>query len=639
MKATQRFTTQLTRMPLWLMGIVVCLSFWGLINTYQSNVSSEPDQTISRGVSYFLAESQDLPLSEILTLPEQVWKTQQQDTLSLPLANQTYWLRIQLPTLDALDNWLLEVDHTQLDQLSVWFLRDDNILAAYHTGDKMPFRSRGIAHERFLFPVPAHDERPITTFIKLSNSLPIQLLLNIWRERNYLVFNGEHSVALGLFFGFMLAMAISNFFFFISTNSSNFLLYTGYALSVALMLFSMHGMAYKYFWPDSIWMQNHSIGIFANASLLFALLFIRRLLDLNRHHALIDRSLVGLAVVYLSFLVGSFVFESHFATQFFLGALCLTIVYLFGAGMWLWYSGFKASRIYSLAWITILFTALFASLDGLQIYTSTFPTKYLLMTGALIETLLLALLLARSFSQQSRELLTAREHALDQEKEARAAKEEIISVQQKANEDLEYNVQERTLELEITLRELAEKNQKLETLNTQDALTGIRNRGYFDKKYPAELRLSRRNQTRMAIIMIDIDHFKLVNDTHGHLAGDECLRHIAQVIRQNLKRPGDEAFRYGGEEFAIILPQTNEVGAMKLAENIRQQILEQPVVYADVEIPLTISAGVCSAIDDPETPDSLLLDTADKALYNAKQAGRDRVVYRPLSSIENEVSK
>lgn len=637
--ANRRLTILLNLTPMWLMGLLICLSFWGLINTYQSNVVSEPDQTISRGVSYYLAESQDTPLNEILTLPEQIWKPQQQDTLSIPFAHQTYWLRVKLPALDVLDNWLLEIDHAQLDNLSVWFLRKENILAAYHTGDQMPFRSRGIAHERFLFPIPTQDDGPITVFFKLRNAQPMDLPMNLWRERSYLVFNGEHSMALGLFFGFMLAMAVSNFFFFVSTGSANFLLYTGYALSVALMLFSMHGMAYKYFWPDSIWMQNHSLGIFANASLLFALLFIRQLLDLSKYHILVDRSLIGLAGVFILFLLGSFFADSYTTIQFFLGVLTLTVVYLFGAGIWLWYSGLKVSRIYALAWITILITALFASLDGLKIYSSSIPTRYLLMTGALIETLLLALLLARNFSQQSRELLTTREHALDQEKEARAAKEEIIVVQQKANEDLEYNVQERTLELEITLRELEEKNQELEALNTHDALTSVRNRRYFDKKYAAELRLSRRNQTELAIAMIDIDHFKRVNDTYGHLAGDECLRHIAQVIKDNLKRPSDEVCRYGGEEFAILMPVTNEQGATQLVENIRQQIAKLPVVYASGEIPLTISAGVCCAINSADMPANLLLDTADKALYNAKQAGRNNVVYKALSAETGTISK
>ena len=633
MIANGRFSAVINPLSIWLMVVLLGLSGWSLFHSYQTHMPASPDQIINRGVNYYQAQTLDTNLNDIVNLPKESWRAQQQDQLLLPPTETAFWLQMQLSGLDDLHDWLLEINHSQLDHLSVWFVLDDNVLGSYHTGDQLPFRSRGIAHEHFLFPIPVVDTRPITLFIKLQNRTPTTLPMSVWQQQHYLVANSKYSVAMGLFFGFLAAMSISNFFFFVSTRSLDFLLYAGYVLSLAMLLFSMNGMGYKYFWIDNAWMQNHSTGIFANISMLLALLFIRQLLNLREYHQLIDKTLLGMAGIYGIFLLGSLFTTSYFATQIFLLTVILSVIYILMAGIKLWRSGLKVSRIYALAWITILVTAFTGALHGLDLYQTDIELRYLLMFGAFIETLLLALLLAQNYSEQSKALLQAQAHALKQEKAAQAAKDEIIEVQQKANDELEYAVSERTLELEITLRELAEKNQTLEAMNTEDALTGIRNRRYFDKKYAAEMRLSRRNETELAVAMIDIDYFKKVNDTYGHLAGDECLRYVAQTVKTHLKRPGDEAFRYGGEEFAVLLPQTDGAGAELVLNKIRAYLANHPAKVGQEVIPLTISVGICSMIYDGSVTENVPLDTADKALYSAKQAGRNRVVYRALTAV------
>ena len=626
------------QMPMWLMGFLLTFCLWAIVETYRDNIISLPDQTISRGIEYYLVDDNTVNLSDIMVLEPNVWKSQQDDSLTLTQVNQVYWLRMQLPSLSNMDrNWLLEVDYTQLDKLSVWFLKDDTVLSNYTTGDKMPFRTRALAHERFLFPVPEQaNDSPVTVYIELSSSTPVVLPVNLWRERNYLIFNGEHSVAMGLFFGFMLAMALNNFFFFVNTRESSFLLYTGYVMSVAFLLFSMHGMAYKYFWPGSIWLQDHSIGIFANATLSFALLFIRKILDIGQYSQTVNRSLLGLAGLFLGFLLISLMVSNYFLTQVFLGFVTLVVMYIFAAGVWLGIKGMRVSRVYIFAWLTLLASVLLASLEGLQIIETTIQTRYLLMLGAAIETMLLALLLAKNYDDQAKQLLTAREHALEQEKQATAAKEETITIQKQLNEELEYKVQERTFELEITLRELEEKNAELEKRSTQDALTGINNRRFFDRKYLADFRLSRRGQTELALAMIDIDHFKRVNDTYGHLAGDESLRHVAKIAKSFLRRPSDEICRYGGEEFAILMPATDADGATSLLNRIRKAIECSPVAFAGSEIYLTMSAGITSIVVPPHMNEQSIIDVADKALYEAKQNGRNQVIYKPLALPDNQ---
>jgi diguanylate cyclase (GGDEF)-like protein len=258
------------------------------------------------------------------------------------------------------------------------------------------------------------------------------------------------------------------------------------------------------------------------------------------------------------------------------------------------------------------------------------------MLGAGIETVLLALILAISHNQQRQALLDTQAELLNKERQAQHAQKDMLALQEDATEDLEYKVQERTLELEIALRELSETNHELQEKNTLDALTGIRNRSYFDKKYQAEVRRSRREQTQLSIVMMDIDHFKNVNDQYGHLVGDECIKSVANTLSKALKRPSDDVCRYGGEEFALILPSTDLEGALVLVEQLRAQIEKTTIQADDVSVNITISAGIGTAIADLNQPEDIILALADKQLYSAKNAGRNNVKGSYLDVIQQQ---
>jgi len=203
---------------------------------------------------------------------------------------------------------------------------------------------------------------------------------------------------------------------------------------------------------------------------------------------------------------------------------------------------------------------------------------------------------------------------------------ERLMLQEQTQKELESQVDERTFELQVTLRELEDKNHELEQLNMEDALTGVKNRRFFDKKLIMELRRSRREQTPLSIIMLDIDKFKSINDNYGHLTGDQVIRAVSDTIKQQLKRPLDEVARYGGEEFVILLPNTNNQGALVIAEQTRLAIANNSVNVAGTIIDFTISAGVYTQIADDIHNPELFTDYADKALYLAKQHGRNQVV-------------
>lgn len=173
-------------------------------------------------------------------------------------------------------------------------------------------------------------------------------------------------------------------------------------------------------------------------------------------------------------------------------------------------------------------------------------------------------------------------------------------------------------------RALQESEARFAHLARHDPLTGLENRQAFHRRLAEELERARRFGRPCGLIMLDVDHFKAVNDTHGHPAGDEALRRIAGVLCRQVRRI-DQVARYGGEEFVMLLPETGAEGTEALAERIRAGISAHPIpLGAELERTITVSLGVATYPADAESAADLVR-AADQALYAAKHAGRDRV--------------
>ena len=180
---------------------------------------------------------------------------------------------------------------------------------------------------------------------------------------------------------------------------------------------------------------------------------------------------------------------------------------------------------------------------------------------------------------------------------------------------------------------LIDQMRTIERFSLTDGLTGVNNRRCFDQQMEIEWARAARNGSWLSLLMMDIDYFKKFNDSYGHLNGDIALKTVANVLRNTVQRGSDYVFRWGGEEFAIILQDTPSDGAAIVAEKIRAQIESTPVICNGEEIYITASIGASAIIPQPSTyPKAMegFCEEVDKSLYKAKELGRNRVVVAPI---------
>ncbi|GGF12784.1 hypothetical protein GCM10011611_18050 [Aliidongia dinghuensis] len=178
--------------------------------------------------------------------------------------------------------------------------------------------------------------------------------------------------------------------------------------------------------------------------------------------------------------------------------------------------------------------------------------------------------------------------------------------------------------------QLKRNRDMLERLSMIDGLTGIANRRRFDEALDHEWRRTRRQDTDLSLILIDVDCFKPFNDNYGHAAGDECLKQIATALSDSVARPADLVARYGGEEFVVVLPDTDESGAIAIGKTLRRTVQSQalPHAFSSVTSVVTISLGGATLRPAREVAGpELLVKLADARLYEAKRAGRNRIVW------------
>lgn len=463
----------------------------------------------------------------------------------------------------------------------------------------------------------------------------VYLLISVHEESDYAIkrfthqdfrhYLTSHYIEFGFFIGVLAAYAIAIACIFLSTKRRPLAYLTFYFGLQALGVAALSGVNLGKIVGLS---PSISVTFIFVASSILILAFCAEVFSLKQQHRklLVIYRLTGTAMVcYLAVCW----FLSH-AVQWYaiptIGILTLTLVTMLAVH--LWRSQNEMARFFAtVVVLQYVFKIIHIYLFGLDKLSADFYAIDCIVTGMCIIGLL-----AYQSNLDNIEKERAQKEALDYATQKRQAQEELLAVQEEAQEQLENAVQERTFELNIALQELEDANQELEKKNTIDELTGLFNRRYYDQKIQAEFRRSRRNLTPLSIVVVDIDHFKNINDTHGHSIGDMCIQQLAVLIKSSLRRSGDIGCRYGGEEFCLILPETEQDGAMSLADDLRATVNEHPFHFPNIELSITISCGVSTYMQQENVEAIDVFNAADKALYQAKKAGRNQV-----SSVEISV--
>jgi len=409
----------------------------------------------------------------------------------------------------------------------------------------------------------------------------------------------------GAYFGVTLAMLLYNAFVLLIVRTISYLYYVLYVAATMLLQFTLQGFGFEYLWPWSTTLNNTMVVLLTGLMPLCAVAFVVSFIGLGTIGTRIERLIAQ--ALYAGFgvaLISVFTLSYHTTLTIEHALAIVSMLMGFFLGIKYASKGFKSARIFSAAWLIYLIFVGYYLADITGAMQPDAVSRHGLEIGSLTELVLLSLAFADRLNSEKELRLAAQKAALD--------------AQRQLNRDLDDLVHARTAQLR-------DANDKLVEISTTDGLTGLHNRRYFNEIFDREYRRAFREQRHVTVLMIDVDHFKSINDSYGHQAGDRCLTQVAEIIRTSVRRPPDLPARYGGEEFIALLPETPLAGACHVAEAIRQTIANCKITYNDLQLQVTVSIGVAAEVPVAAEHGEALIKRADEQLYLAKAQGRNRI--------------
>lgn len=553
------------------------------------------------------------------------WQTITRRSPNFGFTEDAYWFRFQIDNPDAkpLPRYI-ELPIPFIDDVRLYHFAGNSLKSSHSLGDELPFAQRSVRHRNFVMPVtlePGMNQ----IYMRLASAGTIEGPLRIWDPVTFYAASNDENLLQGAVIGIMLIMIVYNLFVYFSTRDSNYLYLIGFIASYMMFHLSLTGYAYDYLWPKAVRWNSFAISTFTASTALFTCLFTSHFLKLRQFSQAAFHLLRAITIFCTALLILTFVLPYSLTIR--VGA---TIVVPLAAialslGYWRWWRGATFARYYCLAWTAILIGVSVLSASKLGWIPLNVWTENASQIGIVLQIVLLSFTLADRMNHDRSLRLNAQAVALAHERKSRASQQALIEATKTSNRELEKRVELRTADLKATLEQLKVANDHLQLLSITDGLTKISNRAYFDKAVATELRRAARQQSAITIILFDIDHFKQINDTHGHLAGDACLRALANLLKPRIHRAGDIFARYGGEEFVLAVGGFDMAGSVALAHEFRTAIEAMRINFANTTIQFTASFGVVSAIPHPTMRPQDFLAHADKALYLAKADGRNCV--------------
>ncbi|WP_081848064.1 diguanylate cyclase [Microbulbifer sp. HZ11] len=508
-----------------------------------------------------------------LTFPEVVgpqfsgqWQSIDGDGNNFGFSDAAYWVAVTLhnPTASPL-GLIFRQDYPLIDHLDFWQPAGNGDWSHTATGDRRKFDSRPVNLRDFVFPVTVPANTTQTFYFRYQTAGSMNIGLSISSETTFLPQLAKEQLLLGIYYGGFLVLVVYNLFLFLAVRDRAYAFYMGYAICYGLYFGVHNGVSYQYLWPGNPWLANQSLVALLGLTLIFGIQFVRTVCAGPRLAPRTD--VLARVLLYALFpLTAISPFVSYGPMILTLAILTLVLSILFMVmGVVSLLRGSVPARYFLVGWAALLVSVVVYMLKTFGLLPHNSITHNAFQVGALVEMVLLSLALGARVGEIQRHGYT-------------------------------------------------------------DQLTTLFNRRYFDEQLPKEFAFTSRNGTSLALLIIDLDHFKMINDRLGHVRGDAALAAVGQLIRKQVRKPV-VACRYGGEEFAILLPRTNREQAVEVAERLRQSVAGLNLK----DISLTVSIGVAASEQDNYASAIQLFEAADGALYRAKHAGRNRVELAPLN--------
>jgi diguanylate cyclase (GGDEF)-like protein len=557
------------------------------------------------------------------------WHRLTNRALNLGLEQRPVWIQFTIHNpLNREAEPVLSLDNPLLDEVHIYQLLHSQP-ATSQTNPQAAQAAPLTTNDPFLVKLSLPANSTSTIIINVKNSVGLYVPLTLWQQSELLAYKSKLNLFYGLLIGLVCSLAVSCLILYAFTAKHYFAYAGAITLMLSVLLYYICGFGLRFFELNLPLQQQSMIPmLFIFITLLFYLL--QRCVCQPKASLWLTVQTIS-TLIYATSAAFIWLFPALVVSVFCLLATPLILTtYIATTLLCIRYNPSKSNKALLLA------LGFFLAVIGYFIFTifgyQTLTSGSLVLVFLCFFSCSLCLLysVTKLFILQRDEQVTAQQALLAKNAAQDALLNERLANQQAVSNELEAQVDERTFELQVALRELEEKNRQLEQLNMEDPLTGIKNRRFLDKKLVMELRRSRREQTPLSIIMLDIDNFKVINDSYGHLTGDQVIRTVSDIIKQQLQRPLDEVTRYGGEEFVVLLPNTKNAGALEIAEKIRQTIAQSNVSVAGTSISFTVSAGVYTSVANDINNPEIFTERADKALYFAKQHGRNQVVNFPI---------
>ena len=605
-----------------IISVFLCVSIIMLV--YVSVKLSSPDYAGKDILAqqYLVDASDELTISKAVRLPLGEW----QPTKSLNFGNsrESYWIKVDLANNDTFERRVLVFNDALIDDVQLWFVSEqENIISEYRIGDSKPFGLRPISAENFVIEVPSIAGK-LSIFAQAKSSIAVNLNLRVWDTPSYLEYMSNLAVFHGAVYGYIFALFCYSMMMYATSGNKEYVYYAGYLLSFAIHLAAVTGHGFQYIWSASPYLQQTAGSLTVNIMMLFLLLFTQKVLELKQYNISASHIVKWQIRLYLIFIALGVFYSTPTLTQLSIIGLAVNSLITLTACAMSQQTGKGRAIFFTYVWTVLNISVLLSALERFDALPLNLEPNFIIILGFATETLLIGTALINMYRKHRRHAFENRELAIQNEQEMLRHKDELIAVQYQAQEKLAQQVQAQTSRLEQALSELSLASQELEHMRNVDGLTGLPNRYLFDEHIKAVSENCIHRNTPLSIAALDLDHFKSINDTHGHICGDHILKAFAQLLKNKLDSTELFACRFGGEEFIVVGQNKSAEQMTAIMEDVRLSLESERFEFEQKHIQCTVSIGVVTQKLVSAQDYKTMLAKADSLLYRAKENGRNQ---------------